>query len=211
MAGGAALADPADLVREACTLLAGYLPVLERLLAEPSAELAAPGMTPRAADAPEPWNAQAGRALMDSHEGVRRLEAALRYALNGHPGQRRGCSPGNTDAAFDAIPKLAAGLSQDAEARAARILERWINEARAVRAIDEAQRWRALPQRRCPYCECWFLKVALDARGNATTRVECFGHLPSGAPCRAVAATGTDDHGRPVLAWPDLTEAALEG
>ena len=32
------MADPADLVREACTLLAGYMDVLERLVAEPSAE-----------------------------------------------------------------------------------------------------------------------------------------------------------------------------
>lgn len=196
------MADPADLVREACTLLAGYLPVLERLVAEPSsAPVGTAGMTPRAADTPEPWNAPAGRALMDAHEGTRRLEAALRYAVTGHPGLRRGGSAVNTREALDAISRLAAGLGQDAEAATVRILDRWTNEARAIPAIDEAQQWRPLRGRACPYCRCWFLRVLLDAAGRPTAHVECFGHLEGGEPCRAVAAMGTDDRGWPVLAW----------
>ena len=199
------MADPADLVAEACTLLAGYLPVLERLLAEPtSAPGGAAGMTPRAADAPEPWNAQAGRALMDAHEGTRRLEAALRYAVTGHPGQARGGSAGNTGAALAAIPRLVAGLGEDAEGAAARILERWINEARCVPAIDEAQRWRPVRSRACPYCGCWFLKVLLDNAGHPTGHVECHTvGCRDGNGLRAAAAMGTDEHGRPCLAWAD--------
>src|SRR6478752_1967420 len=130
---------------------------LELLIAEPSAaQNAAVGMSPRPADTPEPWDATVGRALMDGHEGVRRLEAVLRYTLNGHPGQRRGGSTGNTTAALAAIPRLAAGLTEDDEAVAARIIERWVNAARAVAAIDEAERWRPVPSRACPYCRCFF-------------------------------------------------------
>jgi hypothetical protein len=159
---------------------------LELLVAEPSStQNAAVGMSPRPADTPEPWDAPAGRALMDGHEGVRRLEAVLRYALNGHPGPRRGCSEGNTREALSAIPRLAAGLSQDAEADAARVVGRWVNAARAVPAIDEAEQWRPVPSRACPYCRCFFLRVLIDSRGQPAGRVGCFGHLPSGEPCRA--------------------------
>lgn len=200
------MADPADLAREACALLAGYLPVLERLVAEPSsAPGGAAGMTPRAADAPEPWDAQAGRALMDSLEGVRRLKAALLYALSGHPGVRHGMSEGNTAVVLAAIPKLAAGLDRDGEAAVVRMLERWINEARSARGIDEAEQWRPLRSRACPYCGCWFLRVLLDEAGHATSHVECHAACccGDGNGLRPVAAMGTDDHGRPVLAWAD--------
>ncbi|HXT93142.1 MAG TPA: hypothetical protein VN714_28250 [Trebonia sp.] len=184
------LATPADLVQEACDLLSGYMGTLEELVAEPSAtQNAAVGMSPRPADTPEPWDATVGRALMDGHEGVRRLEAVLRYTLNGHPGQRRGGSTGNTTAALAAIPRLAAGLTEDDEAVAARIIERWVNAARAVAAIDEAERWRPVPSRACPYCRCYFLRVLIDSRGQPAGRVGCFGHLPSGEPCRAAWAS----------------------
>ncbi len=202
------MADPVDLVREACTLLARYLPQLELLIAEPSAEGPAPGMTARCAAAPLPGNPQAFNALTTPHEGVRRLEARLQYELNGHPGWRRGGSTGNTMEALDAIPRLAAGLDSDAGAAAVRILDRWINEARAIPAIDEAQQWRPLRSRPCPHCRCYFLKVLLDASGRPTGHVECFTvGCRDGNGERAVAAMGTDDRGRPVLAWADgLTE-----
>ena len=183
------LTDPADLVREACDLLAGLMPRLAAELAEQSAAGPAPGMTTRAADTPEPWNAPAGRALMDAWEGIPRLEAALRYALNGHPGRRRGGSPGNIAAAMAAIPRLSAGLGEDAGAGAVRYLERLINEARCIPAIDEAERWRPVPSRPCPYCRCFFLRVLLDSRGQPAGRVGCFGHLESGEPCRAAWAS----------------------
>ena len=187
---GETLTDPADLVREACDLLAGLMPRLERLLAEPSStQNAAVGMSPRPADTPEPWDAPAGRALMDAHEGARRLEAVLKYMVAGHPGRRRGGSTLNTHIALDAIPRLAAGLPGNAGANAVRYLEHLIDEARAVAAIDEAERWRPVPSRACPYCRCYFLKVLEDARGQPAGRVGCFGHLPSGEPCRAAWAS----------------------
>jgi hypothetical protein len=204
------LADPDGLAREACTLLAGYLPVLERLVAEPvSAPGGAAGMTPRAADAPEPWNGQAGRALMDAHEGTRRLEAALRYAVTGHPGMRRGGSTMNTHEALDAIPKLVAGLGRDAESATARILERWINEARCVPAIDEARQWRPLPSRACPYCGYCWLRGDMDARPPV---ISCFlVGCADGNGLRPVATMGTDEHGRPELAWADGRREIVDG
>jgi len=184
------LATPADLVQEACDLLSGYMGTLELLVAEPSAaQNAAVGMSPRPADTPEPWDATVGRALMDGHEGVRRLEAVLRYTLNGHPGMRRGGSSRNTIAALTAIPKLAAGLDEDVEDATIRMLTRWIIAAQAVAAIDEAERWRPVPSRACPYCRCYFLRVLEDARGQPAGRVGCFGHLESGEPCRAAWAS----------------------
>jgi len=184
------LATPADLVQEACDLLSGYMGTLELLVAEPSAaQNAAVGMSPRPADTPEPWDATVGRALMDGHEGVRRLEAVLRYTLNGHPGMRRGGSSRNTIAALTAIPKLAAGLDEDVEDATIRMLTRWIIAAQAVAAIDEAERWRPVPSRACPYCRCYFLRVLEDARGQPAGRIGCFGHLESGEPCRAAWAS----------------------
>jgi hypothetical protein len=170
---------------------------LELLVAEPAAaQDAAVGMSPRPADTPEPWDAPVGRALMDAHEGTRRLEAVLRYMLNGHPGPRRGGSTGNTVAALAAITNLAAGLDEYAEDATIRMLNRWIGAAQAVAAIDEAERWRPVPQRPCPYCRCYFLRVQEDARGQPGPGVRCFGHLPSGEPCRA--------------AWASLAEVAQD-
>jgi hypothetical protein len=163
---------------------------LETLVAEPSSpQNAAAGMSPRPADTPEPWDAPAGRALMDAHEGVRRLEAVLRYILNGHPGQARGGSRGNTKAAMTVITNFTAGLPQDVEDATIRMLNRWIGAAQAVAAIDEAERWRPVPSRACPYCRCFFLRVLIDPRGQPAGRVGCFGHLPSGEPCRAAWAS----------------------
>ena len=207
------MADPADLVREACTLLAGYVGILERLVAEPSAEGPAPGMAGRPADAPLPGTVQALYALMVPWEGVPRLEAAQKYAITGHPGRRRGGSAGNIAAALAAIPKLAAGLDTDARDATVRILNRWINEARSVPAIDEGRRWRTLPRpRACPYCGCWFLKADMDGRPVIIT---CFAlDCADGNGLRPAATMGTDAHGRPVLAWADgrvETAPDLEG
>jgi hypothetical protein len=211
MRAGGQVADPVDLVREACTQLARYMGTLELEVTEQPSPSGGPvGMSPRPPASPEPWNAPAGHALMDAHEFVRRLEARLLYELTGHPGRRRGGSQQNTAQALDAIPRLAAGLSQADEAAAARLVERRVNTARAVRAIDEAQQWRAVPSRPCPHCACYFLKVLLDAAGRPTGHVECFTvGCRDGNGLRPVAAMGTDGRGWPELQWADgLVEAA---
>jgi hypothetical protein len=205
-------ATAADPVADACGALARYLETLEQLLPEPAAEGAAPGMTSRAAESPEPWYSPAGRALMNAHEGVRRLEAVLRYLVTGHPGARRGGSPGNTAAALTAIPRLTAGLTPEVAERAARYIEARIAEARTVHGIDEGRRLRHLPRRagealppRCPHCGAFQLVADLDARTVHCTVYGCADG--DGHPPVAVMTTGPD--GRPRLEWADgLIETA---
>jgi hypothetical protein len=211
---------PADLVRGNCDVLPAYVSGLfaELLLAGPGSPDGAPVRPSPPATAPPPGNAAAFYALTAIWEAVPRIEARLRYELTGHPGQRRGGSAGNFLLALAAIPKLAAGLDEDAEAWAARMLERLNDLARMQPGIDEAQRWRYVRGRACPYCGCWTLKVLLDAAGRPAGHVECHSH-PS-VRCadrnglRPAAAMGTDERGRPVLAWADgrvETAPDLEG
>jgi hypothetical protein len=205
------LTTPADLVRDSCTALAGYRTALERHVTEPSSPQG--GMAPRPADAPFPGDAQAFAALMVIIEKVPRLEASLKLAVAGHPGLRRGGSAGNFLAALDAIPALAAGLPEDDEAVVASVLEWLADVARAVPAIDEAQRWRYVRGRACPYCGCWALKVLLDAAGRPSGHVECHAApvVRDGVQVwcadrnglRPAAMMGTDAHGHPALMWAD--------
>lgn len=208
----------ADLVRDSCGQLAAYRDRLEREVAEPSSSQG--GMAPRPADAPFPGDAQAFGALMVIWEKVPRLEAALRLAVTGHPGYRTGRSAGNFLDALKAIPGLASGLPEDDEALAASVLEWLLDVARAVPAIDEAQRWRYVRGRVCPYCKCGVtLRVLLDATGNSTGHVECHAGpvvrggvkvwCTDGNGLRPAAQMGTDDRGRRGLFWADgLVETA---
>jgi hypothetical protein len=179
--------NPADLVQEACDLLADILPRLARETAEPSAEGPAPGMHARAAAAPLPGNAPAFYARTGIDATARQLEGVLKYAAGARrPGPLavRGGSAANTLGALDAICGLIAVADDDLYRLVITELEQRLNEARQVRAIDEAERWRPVPSRACPY-RCFFLKVLIDSRGQPAGRVGCFGHLPSGEPCRA--------------------------
>jgi hypothetical protein len=204
-----------DPVAEAAIRLAGYVTILEDLLAEPvSAESGAPpGVASRPAVSPEPWYGPAGRALMDAWEGVPRLEALLKYrGPAGRPGPRRGGSPGNFAAALKALPGLAAGLTAEDAQAAARILGHWVDAARSVHGIDERRRLRHLPRRageglppRCPYCRCYQLVADLDARVVFCTVPRC--EDKQGMPPVASMTTGPD--GLPMLEWADgLIEVA---
>ena len=73
---------------DACTAIAAALPEAQALTAEPDA-----GGTASAAMQPSsrpPWNQAAAAAALDAHEGLRRLEAALRLAAwrTRDPGER---------------------------------------------------------------------------------------------------------------------------
>ena len=179
------MATPGELVRSNADQLAGYRDTLERLIGETSTPGSTSAISPRRPEPPLPGNAAAFGALMVIWEAVPRLEAALRLTVTGHPGARRGGSAGNFLDALHDIPRLAAGLDEDSEAAAARILDRLCNLARSIPDIDEAEQWRPLPSRACPYCGCWFLKVLLGATGQPDGRVQCFGHGEDGEPCRA--------------------------
>ena len=177
------MATPAELVRDTAAQIPVLVGTLEEHIAEPSSPLGGRGPLP--ADTPWPGNAQAFAALMVIWEAIPRLEASIRLAVTGHPGLRRGGSAGNFREALQAVVSLSGGLDEDGEATAAAVLERLANVARVVRDIDEAQRWRPVRGRACPYCGCvTTLKVLLDAQGAPSDRVECFaGVRASGERC----------------------------
>ncbi len=142
-----------------CADLARWLPVAAALMAEPDIEDgtdAMPGV-PSPYSRP-PWNPAAANAALDAHEGLRRLEASLRLAVNGHPGPRRGGSTVNTFRALDAIGDLGAGVTAGAAARAARYLDGLTRPVEQLPAVDRAER----PQRLtfpCPYCKIGMLRA----------------------------------------------------
>ena len=202
--------DERDAVADAVAALADYMARLEGLAPEPAAPgVVGPAVHSRPAIAPEPYG-PAGRALMTAFEGVRRLEAWLRQAALGHPGLRRGCSPGNTDEALAMIVKFASQVDDERFARACSALDRWIGDARSVHGIDENRRWRHLPRQgdpddpaalppQCPYCKTFFLVYDPDARLIACSLYGC--EDGNGDP--PTATLDTDDAGRPRLAWQD--------
>jgi hypothetical protein len=208
-AGGTVLATPADLVREACDLVAGYLPRLEELTPEPDiAECAAPGMTARPPAAPVPGNPQAFYAYTAIGSSARWAEDLLLYAVGAAPRDedgRRGGSDANTIRVLTmVIPRLAAGAGDDTLGLLLRELGQRLDDARQVAGIDEARHWRALPKpRACPYCGCWFLKADMDARPVIIMchTVGC----QDGNGLRPVATMGTDGSGVPELQWADGT------
>lgn len=142
----------------------GLLDRLEALLPEPVAGLSSGGTRRRVAGSPPPWNAEAAAVLLDIHEGARRLEAALRQAVTGRLGERRGASDANTRAALRSIVRLVEGLDEDAARDAARTVARWVTAARQLRDIDEADRWEPLPRQpgmlppACDYCRAYSLR-----------------------------------------------------
>ena len=141
---------------DACADIARWLPEAAALTAEPDTEPAATA-TSQPASRP-PWNPAAATAALDAHEGLRRLEAALRLAVTGHPGPRRGGSDANTYAAIAAIQNLGNAVTTRAAAQAAAILARWARQIQELPAIDQAEPWRRI-QAPCPYCGHVMLRV----------------------------------------------------
>ena len=196
MRAGETLTDPADPVQEACAQLARMVPWLARLTPVPDeTAFAAPGMTARPPAAPLPGNAAAIYALTSIHATARQLEGVLKYAAGARrPGPLavRGGSDPNTLEALDAITALIGIAGDDLYRMVIAELEQRLEEARQVRAIDEAEQWRPVRSRACPYCGCYFLKVLLDAARRPAGRIECFGHREDGAPCRSAWASLAD-------------------
>ena len=211
------MTGPADPVQEACVLLARMVPRLAELTPEPDYAVDAPGMIARPVAgitaAPLPGNPPAFFAYTSIQSSARWAEELLLYAVGASERELRGGSDANTVRVLtEVIPRLAAGAGDDAYGLVLRELDQRLDEARAVRAIDEAEQWRPVRSRACPYCGCYFLKVLLDAAARPTGRIECFGHRESGAPCRATWARLADIV--PDLARADaLTETSpdLEG
>lgn len=155
---------------------------------------------------PAPWHPEAGPLLMTIHAGVRELEENLRYLVTGHTGQPRGGSDANTLAALDAITTLIHGVPETAATRVRNQLAAWVQQAREIRDIGEAEKWVPIHVPRgelppeCPYCGTYSLRVAQE-----TGRVRCFnqecrdsdGRRPSGWIDRNRVT------GEAVLVWAD--------
>jgi len=122
-----------------------------------------------------PWNPQAANAALDIHEGARRLEASLHTQITRRPRRRRGGSEANTAAAIRGVGDLGASLPGHVPClhsprhtrcccdacRACQIINRWVNQALLLPAIDEGWRWSPMPgDPPCPYCSCLTLRVA---------------------------------------------------
>jgi hypothetical protein len=197
--------DPRDLVAEQCGQIADYLIRLEALTVHRPSPDGAPVRPSRPALIPEPYGA-AGRAVMTTHEGLRRLEASLRLAVYGEPGRRRGGSDKNTDECRVMIVKLATQLTTRQAWRAARFLGWLINGAQIVPGIDEATRWRHLPREdgavmppQCPYCGGWYLLADVQAQIVVCSRPGC----ADGNGDPPVASYGVDRDGGAWLTWAD--------
>jgi hypothetical protein len=196
---------PADLVREACDLLAEYIPRLAPLLPEPDspAGYGTIGAKGALAHSPVPGNAQAFFAKT-SIDGVARWWVAILLYHHGASGPwgRYGGSDDATIEALKAIAQLAAGADDGVIADLLRDLDRARDAAGALRAIDETRQWRRIRNHPCRYCGCFYLEVLLDQASHATTHVEC--HAAASVGCldgngRRPAATLTIDG----IAWAD--------
>ena len=205
---GPAPAASDDSVESACAAIAYYLDRLEELAPEPLGPDGSPvPVHARLALAGEPYG-PAGRMLMTILEGIRRLETSLlRDTAGDRPRLRRGMTAENTAQVLDALPKLAAGLTQAEAELAEEILSEWISGSRSVPGIDENPRWRHLPRAlpetglpaQCPYCGLFYLLYDPDAAIVACSVPGC-ADTKDGPP---VASVTTDASGLPILAWAD--------
>jgi hypothetical protein len=155
-------------IPDVCADVAGWITLAALLVPEHDADGSQqPGSS---SDSRPPWNAEAANACYDPAPFVRGLEASMRLAVTGHPGQARGGSDGNTRAALKAIESFAWPLRRVHEnapreigangrlrpchcpyCRAGHHLARLARAVQQLPAIDEAER----PQRvatACPYC-----------------------------------------------------------
>ena len=160
----------------ACTRLAATLPAAWRLTPHPDTDgtrgTRQPGSRP-------PWNASAANAAMDAHEGLRRLETAMRLAAS-LPARPRGGSDANTLRAIAAIDALGSTMTTEGAAEAARILDRWAMAVGQLAAVDTVPKWERLRHGpdglppRCPFCECYgTLRVAVASGAVVCVKPGC--------------------------------------
>ncbi len=159
-----------------------------------------------------PWNAQAAAAVLDTHEGLRRLEASLRLIVAGHPGSRRGGSAANTFAAIEAVTALSYALPQDGHiqekgkpcpcdwCRLIRILARWAMAVERLPAVDTAEIWQRV-QAACPYCGFAMLRYAPRSGRLTCLRYGSCADADGVHPVGHVTVSELD--GTPCVAWQD--------
>lgn len=173
-------ADAADLRRltEACADLTGrgvgLLHQLRHSLRTPTGQNAVGTIGRHAIEGSEPWHGDAAAVYWQIHFGARELEFAL-LRVRGLPQRRRGGSHDNTLAALRALPDLSVAAPGEVVRRAANRVERWVNAARRVHDVDEAERWVPVPRvpgvlpPACPYCHNLSLRMSRER-----AEVRCF-------------------------------------
>jgi hypothetical protein len=165
-----------DELASACGELATWLAVAETLIALP--DIQPSGRRAGKPGSRAPGNTAVMNALMDAHEGVRRMEEDVRAQVSGTR-RRRGGSTQNVALALEALPVLYGavdvvharenGKCRCPHCEAARILGRWALAIRQLPAVDDAPRWvklrpgpDGLPPR-CPHCGTFSLRLAVES------------------------------------------------
>lgn len=145
----------AGTLQEWCAELGRWLPTAQALIGEPDTDGT---RTHTAPTSRPPWNGAVAAAVLDAHEGVRRLEASLRKAVTGRPGPRRGGSDANTQAAIVAIGQLAYAVDEDGQRVATVYVARLVTPMRQLPAVDEDERPRKVAWP-CRYCGFEMLRI----------------------------------------------------
>lgn len=162
-----------QLLTQALADAEGLLPVLGRLLPEPSGMGPATGTIGRhAPESSEPWQEEAAHAYWAIYFGARKLADHLRR-IAGLP--QRSWGYGETSIALAMIAGLASSVPAQDLAEAREEAERWVHRAQTIRDIDQAESWQPVPRRpgnkppACPYCKTLSLRMS-----KAREEVRCF-------------------------------------
>lgn len=162
--------------QDLCSALAeadALLPVLARLLPEPSSGGPATGTIGRhAPESSEPWQTEAADAYWRIWFGARKLANRLAKTLG--LGERS-YPAGATGRALTMIGSYAVKLDPEALADTLARVSGWVVAARRIRDIDEVDSWQPLPRPKgfpppaCPYCHTMSLRMA-----KGREEVKCF-------------------------------------
>lgn len=157
----------------ALTEAEALLPVLARLLPEPSSGGPATGTIGRhAPESSEPWQAEAADAYWRIWFGSRKLANRLARVLEL---RERNYPAGGTGHALTAISSYATKIDPEELASTRERVEGWVTSARRIRDIDEIESWVPLPRPKgfpppaCPYCKTLSLRMA-----KGREEVRCF-------------------------------------
>ncbi|GAA4100833.1 hypothetical protein [Nonomuraea soli] len=167
---------PAEEIDDLLSELAHLMERLGELFAEPVADpTQGSAQHHKVTGSPEPWHKEAAAAYFDAHAGLRRIEGDLIYVVSGASRPGRPGSDVHTRAASAAIRRLVRGVPDELARIVRDELARWVEAAKQVGDIGEAERWAPIHVPRgqlppaCPHCGTFSLRVAVESR-----RVMCW-------------------------------------
>jgi hypothetical protein len=151
------------------------LPILQALLPEPDTAGPSTGTIGRyPPESDEPWNSAVADAYWNLWFGPAELIGHLRTAL----GLAALQDPPRGPDAINAIRNLAPAAEVDTVRFVIRKLERWVDLARRIPAIDETEPWESVPAPpgrtppECPYCHTFGLRMQ-RRRGQVRCAMPC--------------------------------------